>query len=36
MKSGRIIEEGKTDEIFSGPKDPYTKLLLTSIPKLLS
>lgn len=34
MKSGQIVETGKVEEIFSGPKDPYTKLLLNSIPRL--
>lgn len=31
MRSGRIIEEGAVDDIYSRPKDPYTKLLLSSI-----
>ena len=34
MKSGRIVETGKVDEIFRSPKDPYTKLLLESVPRL--
>lgn len=28
MKSGKIVEIGDTEEIFSNPKDDYTKLLL--------
>lgn len=28
MKEGRIIEDGRVDEIFSKPSDPYTKELL--------
>jgi peptide/nickel transport system ATP-binding protein len=34
MYAGKIIEEAKTDEIFSNPLHPYTKALLDSIPKL--
>ena len=30
MKDGRIIEIGETEEIFSHPKEEYTKLLLGS------
>ena len=28
MKDGEIVEEGKTSDIFSAPKHPYTKMLL--------
>ncbi len=35
MKNGRIVEEGGVEEVYGGPKDPYTKLLLESVPKLL-
>ncbi len=31
-----IVEEGTKDQIFSNPGHPYTKALLTSIPKLNS
>src|SRR3954465_11361405 len=34
MYSGRIIERGPTDVIFSGPEHPYTWGLLKSIPRL--
>src|SRR3954463_13201406 len=34
MYSGRIIERGPTDIIFSGPEHPYTWGLLKSIPRL--
>lgn len=30
MKEGRIVEEGRTEEIYSNPKDPYTRQLLYS------
>ena len=33
MKEGRIIEIGETEEIFSHPKEDYTKLLLGSTKK---
>jgi oligopeptide transport system ATP-binding protein len=32
MSDGRIIERGATETIFAHPSDPYTKLLLRSIP----
>ncbi len=32
MKNGKLIEQGKTDIIFSNPKTNYTKELLASIP----
>lgn len=34
MYGGKIMEEGKKDEIFSSPRHPYTKALLNSIPTL--
>ena len=33
MYLGRIIEKGKTDDIFNNPKHPYTKGLLNSVPR---
>jgi len=33
MYLGRIVEYGSTEEIFTSPKHPYTKILLESIPK---
>jgi ABC-type dipeptide/oligopeptide/nickel transport system ATPase subunit len=36
MKSGRIVETGDVGEVYSNPKDPYTKLLLDSVPRLPS
>jgi len=36
MYLGEVVEIGKTEEIFSEPKHPYTKALLSSIPELVS
>ncbi len=33
MKQGRIVEEGKTEGVYSNPSAPYTKLLISSILK---
>lgn len=33
MYKGEIVEEGSREEIFSNPKDAYTKKLIDSIPK---
>ncbi|MDC2963900.1 ABC transporter ATP-binding protein [Gammaproteobacteria bacterium] len=32
MKSGKILERGKTEELWANPKNDYTKNLLNSIP----
>ena len=34
MYRGSIVEQGKTDEIISNPKHPYTKSLISAIPQL--
>jgi oligopeptide/dipeptide ABC transporter ATP-binding protein len=34
MYLGRIVEKGPTELIFSGPRHPYTEMLLASAPKL--
>lgn len=36
MYLGEIVELGKTEEIFSDPKHPYTKALLSAVPELNS
>ncbi len=33
MYRGRIVEEADTEELFENPKHPYTKALLSAIPK---
>lgn len=34
MYLGEIVEIGKTEEIFTNPKHPYTKALLSAVPEL--
>ncbi|HHU83073.1 MAG TPA: ABC transporter ATP-binding protein [Firmicutes bacterium] len=34
MYLGRVVEMGPTEEIFSSPQHPYTKALLSSIPRI--
>ncbi len=34
MYLGRIVERGTTEEIFDAPKHPYTRALLSAVPKL--
>ena len=34
MYLGRIVEIGPTEEVFNNPSHPYTKLLLSSVPKM--
>jgi peptide/nickel transport system ATP-binding protein len=36
MYLGRVVEKGPVDDIFHAPKHPYTRLLLRSIPNILS
>jgi ABC-type glutathione transport system ATPase component len=34
MHKGRIVEEGPVREIFESPRDDYTRMLLSAVPKL--
>jgi putative phosphonate transport system ATP-binding protein len=31
MKSGKVVEQGLTDQVLDDPQDPYTQLLVSSI-----
>ncbi|MDI3336083.1 ABC transporter ATP-binding protein [Defluviimonas aestuarii] len=34
MQRGRVVEQGPKDEMFQPPHDPYTELLLSSVPEM--
>ena len=34
INDGRIVETGKTDEVFTRPRDPYTQSLLSALPRV--
>jgi peptide/nickel transport system ATP-binding protein len=34
MQNGRIVEQGPKAEVFTPPHDPYTELLLSSVPEM--
>lgn len=34
MQNGRVVEQGPKDEMFRPPHDPYTDLLLSSVPEM--
>ena len=34
MYLGRIVEQGKTEQVFQNPRHPYTQVLLAAVPKL--
>jgi ABC-type glutathione transport system ATPase component len=36
MRGGRIVEQGRAEEVYGNPKDPYTQELLTAVPELLA
>ena len=35
MNAGQAVERGTSEEVFTNPKDDYTKLLLGAAPSLL-
>jgi peptide/nickel transport system ATP-binding protein len=34
LYAGRVVEQGRTDEVLSPPYHPYTRLLIASVPEL--
>ena len=34
MKEGKVVEQGPKEEMFKPPHDPYTELLLSSVPEM--
>ncbi len=32
MHRGQVVEEGRTEEVFSSPRHPYTRALIASVP----
>jgi ABC-type dipeptide/oligopeptide/nickel transport system ATPase component len=32
LREGRVVEEGPCEEVFSAPRDPYTRSLIDAIP----
>ena len=34
LYAGRVVEQGRTDEVLSPPSHPYTRLLISSVPEL--
>jgi peptide/nickel transport system ATP-binding protein len=34
MKSGTVVERGSAEEVFSNPRDPYTRALLAALPRI--
>ena len=34
MQSGKVVEQGQKSAMFTPPHDPYTELLLSSVPEM--
>jgi peptide/nickel transport system ATP-binding protein len=34
MKSGEVVERGTAEDVFSNPRDPYTRALLAALPRI--
>lgn len=34
LRSGRLVEQGPTEQVYGDPRDPYTRQLLASVPRL--
>jgi ABC-type dipeptide/oligopeptide/nickel transport system ATPase component len=34
MQGGKVVEHGTADEVFLSPREPYTRRLLDSLPRL--
>jgi oligopeptide/dipeptide ABC transporter ATP-binding protein len=34
LYKGWILEKGRTEEIYNDPRHPYTKMLMTAVPRL--
>jgi peptide/nickel transport system ATP-binding protein len=35
MNGGRVVEQGEREEILARPREPYTRMLVTSVPSLI-
>jgi peptide/nickel transport system ATP-binding protein len=35
LRDARVVEQGEVDEVFSRPRDEYTKELVSALPKVV-